>query len=199
MTGRLIAFEGIDGAGKSTQLDLFARRLEDMGRRVVRTREPTGGAYGSRIRIAASKGLRLEPDEELRLFMEDRAEHVETCISPSLRDGLIVLTDRYYLSTVAYQGSRGHDVNSLLRENERRFPLPDIAFLLEVDTSNSLARVEQRSFSRDVFEESRTLDAVSTVFDDLNLAYLVRIDAVQSIDTVHGEIMKEAQRRIVDL
>ena len=112
--GRLIAFEGIDGSGKSTQLVALEAALRADGRDVVSTREPTDGSWGRRIRAMARSGARVEAAEELRWFVEDRREHVASLIRPALAAGRVVLTDRYYLSTVAYQGARGLDPQQLL-------------------------------------------------------------------------------------
>jgi dTMP kinase len=102
--GKLIAFEGIDGCGKSTQLRLLARFLEEKGIEVVVTREPGGTALGEEIRrvlLHTSPGP--VPKAELLLYLADRVQHVEEVIRPALALGKVVLTDRFYLSTLAYQ------------------------------------------------------------------------------------------------
>ena len=103
--GLLIALEGIDGTGKTTQLKMLAEVLLSLGYDVVATREPTDGRYGQRIRQVLRDRSSMTPQEELELFLLDRKEHVTTIINPGLAAGKIVLTDRYYLSTVAYQGA----------------------------------------------------------------------------------------------
>ena len=103
--GTLIAFEGLDGSGKSTQARLLADALTSAGRRVVLTREPTDGTWGTLIRSTAREGRRLAPLDELDAFLKDRAEHVSRVIRPALERGDVVITDRYYHSTIAYQGS----------------------------------------------------------------------------------------------
>ena len=97
----MIAFEGLDGSGKSTQLERLAARLRAAGCDVVTTHEPTTFPSGQRIREMARSGQPLAPEEELRWFVEDRRVHVAEVIAPALRAGQIVLTDRYYVSTVA--------------------------------------------------------------------------------------------------
>ena len=136
--GRLIAFEGLDGSGKSTQLELLAAHLRATGCDVVTTREPTEFPSGQRIREMARSGELLEPEEELRWFVEDRRVHVDQVIRPELRANRIVLTDRYYLSTVAYQGARGLDYEKILGDSEAEFPIPDLVLLLEIDASSAL-------------------------------------------------------------
>ena len=102
--GRLIAFEGIDGCGKSTQLNLLARFLDEKGIEAVVTREPGGTALGKEIRrILLHTSPGPAPKAELLLYMADRAQHVEEVIRPALATGKVVLTDRFHLSTLAYQ------------------------------------------------------------------------------------------------
>src|SRR4051812_21534342 len=95
--GVLVAVEGIDGAGKTTQTRLVADRLRALGFDVVTSKEPTTGRWGQMLRDSALTG-RLEPAEELAAFVADRREHVATLIEPALGAGKIVLVDRYYFS-----------------------------------------------------------------------------------------------------
>jgi dTMP kinase len=105
--GFFIIFEGIDGTGKSTQLHLLAEKLKQLDYAVVSTREPTNGPYGKKIRELFVDRTAATLEEELELFIADRDQHVQEVIAPALADGSIVICDRYYLSTVAYQGARG--------------------------------------------------------------------------------------------
>ena len=107
--GLLIVFEGLDGCGKSTQLDLLCARLRAAQHEVIPTKEPTDGPVGRRIREMARSQTRVTPEQELEWFMEDRREHVSEVVEPGLAAGAIVLSDRYWLSNVAYQGARGLD------------------------------------------------------------------------------------------
>ncbi len=174
--GRLIAFEGLDGSGKSTQLELLAARLRAAGCDVVTTREPTGFPSGQRIREMALSGEALEPEEELRWFVEDRRVHVDEVITPALRADRIVLTDRYYLSTVAYQGARGLDYEKILGDSEAEFPIPDLVLLLEIDPQIAFERVRARgSEIEGVFEQRDFLSRVASVFDALDCTYLERV------------------------
>ena len=107
--GLFIVFEGIDGTGKTTQLHLLAEKLRQRGYAVVSTREPTEGVYGQKIReLFVDRGA-ASPERELELFIADREQHVKETIEPALADGCIVLSDRYYLSTVAYQGANAEE------------------------------------------------------------------------------------------
>lgn len=195
--GALIALEGLDGAGKSTQLVRLARVLELAGHAVTTTREPTRGRWGGRIREAAASGRPPAPEDELAWFMADRREHVETVIAPELAAGRIVLTDRYYLSTVAYQGARGLDWRAILAESERAFPQPDLAIVLEIDPARGLERVHARGAGVDpLFEEVAFLRRVAAIFDALERDYVARLDGGRDADAVHAEITALCRERL---
>src|SRR5215212_3043744 len=132
--GRLIAFEGVEGSGKSTQLELLRRVLEGRGREVVVTREPGGTPAGERVR-----SVLLDPEVELH----PRAELVEAVIRPALERGAVVLCDRYLDSSLAYQGAaRGLGQGPV--EEVNRFAtgglLPDLVVLLDLDPASGLRR-----------------------------------------------------------
>lgn len=195
--GRLVAFEGLDGSGKSTQLALLAEALRSAGRDVIETREPTGGAVGRRIRAMARSGERVAPAEELRWFVEDRREHVREVIEPALASGRVVLTDRYYLSTAAYQGARGLDPARLLTEAEAEFPRPDLALVLDVPPEVGLARVAARGGPREpAFEDETYLAAVSAVFRTLARPYILRVDADHPAAAVHRAVLYALRKRL---
>lgn len=109
--GLFIAFEGGDGAGKSTQVALLRAALEAAGRAVTVTRQPGGTALGQQIRELVLHGDHMAPRAEALLFAADKAHHVEQLIRPALRQGHAVLTDRYTDSSVAYQGA-GRDLGA---------------------------------------------------------------------------------------
>ncbi|MFH7320311.1 dTMP kinase [Desulfurivibrio sp. D14AmB] len=187
--GVLIAFEGIDGTGKSTQIELLARRLRELGLAVVATREPTDGPHGRRIREMFLKRASLPPDEELRLFVEDRREHVIQLIAPALAAGKVVLTDRYYFSTVAYQGAAGHDPAALLALNESFAPRPDLVLLLEAPPAVGVRRVrELRRESLNDFEQEDYLRRVAEIFTGFHDSRLRRIDAMGDIEEVRRQV-----------
>jgi len=188
--GRLLAFEGLDGCGKSTQVAALARALEQAGHELIATREPSDGPAGRRIRSMARSGQRVAPEEELRWFVEDRRAHVAEVIRPALASGRLVLTDRYYLSTVAYQGARGLDAAMILADSEAEFPLPDLAILLEIEPEVSLARVGDRGEPLDAaFEQREYLERVAANYRALDRPYLARVDARGSEDTVHAAVV----------
>jgi dTMP kinase len=195
--GRLIAFEGVDGSGKSTQLALLAKRLEAAGCPVVATREPTDGSWGRRIRGMARSGERVAAGEELRWFVEDRREHVAQVIRPALVAGRAVLTDRYFLSTVAYQGARGLDPEQLLAEAEAEFPVPDLALILEVEPEAGLARVGGRAgHAEPAFEEAGFLADVARIFRALDRPYVCHVDASGRVDVVHSGVARAVREAL---
>lgn len=188
--GILIVFEGIDGTGKTTQIRLLAEQLEKRGLDVIATREPTDGTYGKKIRELYSNRNSVTKKEELELFLQDRKEHVEDLIQPALLQGKVVLTDRYYLSTAAYQGAAGIDPEIILKENEAFAPCPDLAIIIELPVDESVLRIEKyRKESLNDFEQEESLRRVAKVFASINRNFIRRVDGLKNIDDVHKEIM----------
>lgn len=188
--GRLIVFEGIDGGGKSTQLQTLAARLEQTGREVICSREPTRGQHGMALRRSMAEG-RLNLEEELRLFLADRREHVETLIAPALARGALVLLDRYYFSTVAYQGARGIDPETLLASNEAFAPPPDLLIILDLSPEDGLTRVRQgRGQAPDTFEVPELLKRSRQIFLTLaaSLPYAHVINALDHAEGISAAI-----------
>jgi len=176
--GFLLALEGIDGSGKSTAAVGIVAALRADGRGVLATREPSDGPWGRRIRAMARSGGRVAPEEELRWFVEDRREHVAQVIRPALAAGRVVVTDRYFLSTVAYQGARGLDWRAILADAEAEFPRPDLALLFEIDAAAGLARTRARGDAAEPsFEEAGFLARVVEVYAAIERPWLARVDA----------------------
>jgi dTMP kinase len=194
--GCLVAFEGLDGAGKSSQQERLAAVLRARGREVVETREPGASAAGRRLRELARAGERLAPPLELGLFLEDRREHVARLIAPALAAGSWVLTDRYYLSTVAYQGARGLDWRELLARCEAEFPRPDLVLLLEIDPARGLERARGRGAGLETFEHREYLERVAAIYRALELPYVERIDADASPDAIHAAVLERVAKRL---
>jgi len=193
--GSLIVFEGVDGSGKSTQLALLAEALRSAGRDVVETGEPYDCEWGRKIREMARSGRGMAPEQELEWFLEQRRVHVRDLVGPALAAGRIVLSDRYFLSTVAYQGARGLDAKALLAECEAEFPIPDLVLLLEIDPGRGLRRVSERGGPREpAFEEQAFLRRVAAIFHDLDRDYLARIPADGEIAAVHQRVLSEVRR-----
>lgn len=196
--GLLLAFEGIDGTGKSSQIQLLAATLGQWGQAVVTTREPTDGVYGRRIRARFTSRETLEPAEELALFMADRREHVQEVIEPALLSERIVLTDRYYLSTAAYQGANGQDPEAIMAANEAFAPVPDLVLLLTLSPAQGIHRIQAlRGESLNDFEQAETLARVAAIFAGLDRPYIARIDAAGSLAQVRAAIELRVRQLLV--
>jgi dTMP kinase len=194
--GMFIVFEGIDGTGKSTQLHLLAESLKQLGYAVVSTREPTNGPYGRKIReLFVDRGT-VSHDEELRLFIADRQQHVQEVIAPALAGGCVVLCDRYYLSTVAYQGANGFDPDFIMAQN-KDFPAPDLAIIFEIDPAHGIHRIRnQRNEHPNTFEEESNLRKVAAIFAAMQHGYIQRINAEDTIDSVHNQVLEAVKRAL---
>ncbi len=191
--GRLIALEGLDGTGKTTQARLLAQHLRHQGLPVVLTREPTGGPIGQKIRQIITHGRQgLTPLEELDLFLADRRQHVQEVIAPSLAAGKIVITDRYYFSTMAYQGALGLDPLEIQRCHAAFAPPPHLVLILELPLSELPRRWRQRGgpLSQD-FEKIAYLAKVAAIFDRLEATGLVRVDGRGSATAVQNRILSQ--------
>ena len=148
MSGLFITFEGPEGAGKSTQVKLLSQWLKAQGHQVLTTREPgNGGQIGKEIRTLVLHHQDMTPEAEYLLYSADRAEHVRTVIQPALKQGLMVLCDRYLDSSLAYQGyGRGLSLGWLraVAEGATGGLKPHRTFLLDLPPEVGLARFEGR-------------------------------------------------------
>ena len=181
--GLLVAFEGIDGSGKTTQAALLGEWGRGLGFEVVATKEPTAGKWGSLIRQSKFT-KRMDAAAELDCFVQDRKEHVATLIQPALARGALVIVDRYYYSTVAYQGARGLDPAEVLALNRAFAPVPDLVVLLDLDPKAGLQRVHTRGLGQDLFETLDELTRARAIFQSLTDSHVARIDGSQSVAEV---------------
>jgi dTMP kinase len=197
--GTFIVFEGIDGTGKSTQINRLADVLLKMGHDVVVTREPTEGVFGQRIRTLYQNRSALSATDELDLFIKDRREHIETLINPSLAAGKIVLCDRYFLSTAAYQGAAGCSPETILARH-RFAPEPDLAIIIEAPPQICIARItEKRGDQLNDFEQFESLKKVDSIFKQMDLPYVQRIDGSLAEEEVHRQVRGLIQRLLPHL
>lgn len=191
----LIAFEGIDGSGKSTQ----AKMLHDWlsrSRKCVLTKEPTKEGIGSIIREHIARPLSADRYYHAfvqSLFVGDRVDHVDRVILPSLKKGRVVITDRYVLSTIAYGSAAGLD-KKWIRKANARFPRADLTFILDVSEKVALGR--KKDF--DTFEKPSFMRRVRRAY--LDEARRSRntfvIDAGRKPDEVHKEIINIVSQHI---
>ena len=185
--GFLVVIEGIDGAGKSTAAQRLCAFCNEHELPCVASREPTDGPWGRKLRESAQTG-RLSLEEELELFLKDRQEHVEQRIRPALAEGKVVVLDRYYFSTAAYQGARGANPEEVLAANEQFAPQPDLLLLLDADPERTLERVRNRGDVPNEFERESALKEIRQIFLSISRPYLVRINASGSSDEVARQV-----------
>ena len=186
--GWFIVFEGVDGSGKSTQIDLLNMKLRDKGVDHVLEREPSDGSIGRFIRRYAEAGDRyLSPESEALLFTADRFEHSKR-IDQILEQGTTVICDRYYHSTLAYQGAAGVDI-AWLRDLQKFSLKPDLVLLLDVDPERSLLRVSGRNLT--VFENRAYLKQVRDLYLSFTrVGEMSLVDTTRSIDEVEAEVQR---------
>jgi dTMP kinase len=200
--GVLMALEGIDGSGKSTQAELLAaalrKRLRQEGRVVVLTREPTDGITGQQLRRYLQGPARhLSPEEELELFVADRREHVDQIIRPALEAGKIVVTDRYYYSSAAYQGALGLDPGKILALNESFAPRPHLVFVLELPVNEAMARLAKKGKEGLQLSESQVyLSRVAAIYATLKGPQIRRLDAGRRPEVIHQELIEATRREL---
>ena len=199
MRGRFITLEGVEGTGKSTQLDFVANYLRDHGQKVLCTREPGGTPVGERIRsiLLDNELPAMDAETELLLMFAARSEHVNKVIEPALQSGTWVVSDRFYDASYAYQGY-GRNV-SLKRIDELRAISigelkPDLTILLDVSLDVSVQRVAVRG-NQDRFENEQHEFHTKVRNGYLQLAERHQerirvVDATQSISNVQVEIKK---------
>jgi dTMP kinase len=185
--GLLIAFEGIDGSGKTTQaMRLVGNVMSSGNELVIYTKEPTDGPEGQRLRESARTG-RLPPEEELALFIADRRRHVDEVILPALENGITVVVDRYYPSNVAYQGARGLDPLTILAQNEAFAPAPDLCVWLDVEPEVSIARISGRG-GQDAFEYLEDLNRCREIYREIDRPWWRKVRSGRWPDQVSSTI-----------
>lgn len=195
-SGRLIAFEGIDGAGKSTQVRLFEEYLNNRGIKSLFLREPTNGRWGKKIRsLLEEKDGEISPEDAFHLFTMDRRENVKKNILPALGSGRTVILDRYYFSSIAYQGALGIDTELIRSSNESFAPKPDLVFLLEITPQKGLRRIEKGRGNRTtLYEKSGYLAKVKKIFRSMKDPCIRRINASRTVDEVREKIIAEFEK-----
>ena len=194
--GLFITFEGADGCGKSTQLDLLAKYLKSKGYEILITREPGAKGLGEKVReILLNYDGEVCDRCESFLFLADRAQHIDMIINPAIEKGVIVLCDRHTDSSVAYQGyGRGLDIERIKMLNNLavngRFP--DITLIFDIDIKTSMARVGS--------QKDRMESAGMEFFNRVRNGYLeiakqeperVKVlDAQKSVEDIHKDVVK---------
>lgn len=200
-----IVIDGIDGSGKSEIVKMLHNYLFSKNKkyRILTTREPTNGAYGSRIRkmLRDEKNPKSSSRKLTELFIKDRQEHLNIVIQPFLKNSNkselhIVLCDRYYYSTIAFQGAQGVDIRYIIAKN-KKFRKPDVAFILDVEPSIALERISSRE--KEKFEQLGFMKSIRRNF--LELPKLLKdnikiIDSSKTLSKVFEEIRREVDKII---
>jgi dTMP kinase len=174
-----IAFEGLDGSGGTTQIGLYETALLGAGHRVCRTREPSDGPVGSLIRAQLAGGVVGDAVFGL-LFAADRRDHLDRIVLPALGRGEVVLTDRYFPSSLAYQ-SQSLGLDRVWAYNAE-FPAADAVVMLDLPVDECLRRVEARGAVRDRFETRDQLERIAASYEAALARCAARGDRVVRID-----------------
>lgn len=211
--GTFITFEGLDGCGKSTQLERLASKLRDSGFAVITTREPGGTAAGEKIRqlLLDTRTAGLDPLAELTLMFAARVQHISEVILPALSSGHIVLCDRFTDSSEAYQGGGRKLGSEIVLELHRLLCgdlKPDITILMDSDVGASVDRARRRNQSRSAegFDESRFERENRAFFTRVRTAYLeiatrepervFVVDARGTPDQTHSKIFQIVSQKL---
>ena len=194
--GLFITFEGADGCGKTTQMNLLAEYLKQQGKNVVLTREPGGKGLGEKVReILLNYEGPVSDRCESFLFLADRAQNIDIIVNPAVEDGKIVLCDRHIDSTVAYQGyGRGLDIERINKLNDiaTNGKKPDLTFVFDIDVETSMKRVGK--------EKDRMESAGIDFHNRVRKGYLELakqepqrikvLDATKSIEAIHKNVVE---------
>jgi len=204
----LVAIEGIDGAGKTTQSKLLLKKLLSEGYPALCFHEPTEGKWGTKIKDLAKNGRqKTSPEEEMEFFFQDRIEDVEKNIRPALKDKKVIIMDRYYFSNIAYQSARGLNPDIIEERNERIAPKPNLLIILDITPQVALKRIKEKRNGRpNHFERIRHLEKIREIFlkrfKNREYTRIIDGDDIRSESAIAEEIwsivkpiMKEAEER----
>ncbi|MBW2989189.1 dTMP kinase [Candidatus Woesearchaeota archaeon] len=195
MKSLFIVFDGLDGSGKGEMITRLNDYLSKKGYKTLVTKEPTGGEYGKRVNTILKQEKDPKKSAELCLsfFVKDREEHLKKEIEPFLRQGGVVICDRYYYSTIAFQHTQGLDIGKVILENIS-FKTPDITFILDLPSGLALERIHKRGKAKEKFEQLEFMERLRKNFLDLKdkLDDNIRIiDASKSKEKVFKQIKEE--------
>lgn len=187
MKGKLIVIEGIDGSGKSTCAKNLAEKLNSINIKTIYTFEPTHSRYGAKLR-EGMLSEDLDAEEELLLFVKDRKEHIEYMIKPALEEGYFIILDRYFYSSIAYQGAKGIDINRIINMHKDFIIKPDIVFIFHLPIDIALNRIISKRGIADRFENETYLKKVDKIFHSFNEPFIYHIDTDKDIKIINDEL-----------
>lgn len=197
-----IVFEGIDGAGTTTQTGLLCEAIGKLGAEVIRTCEPSDGPVGKLIRRYLRKEIPLGSDygkaELALLFAADRLDHLDSKIRPALEKGKVVVSDRYRMSSLAYQSSDlplewVEEINSAAQE-------PDLTILLDLSPKVALERISSTRDGKELFEVEEHLERIAAIYR--NLMYRLpeqakmTVDGSLEIEEIHLAVLESVRVRL---
>ena len=187
MKGKLIAIEGIDGSGKSTCAKNLTEKLNSINIKTIYTFEPTHSHYGAKLR-EGMLSEDLDAEEELLLFVKDRKEHIEYMIKPALEEGYFIILDRYFYSSIAYQGAKGININRIMNLHKDFIVKPDIVFIFHLPIDIALNRIISKRGIADRFENETYLKKVDKIFHSFNEPFIYHIDTDKDIKIINDEL-----------
>jgi dTMP kinase len=190
--GILIAIDGIDGAGKTTQVRLLESAMLSVGEVVLVSKEPTDGEWGQKLRDSALKG-RMPVEQELDAFIRDRQDHLKKKVIPALEAGSVVILDRYFYSTIAYQGILLADHTTIEQRIRADVVVPDAAYWLDLSADVAVSRVTARDGQPNLFERQEDLARAREIFRAISASdsKLRRIDGTMSVQSLHQQIVDD--------
>ena len=197
-----ITFEGADGCGKTTQIELLNKYLQENGFKTLVTREPGAKGLGVKLReILLNYNGEVSPNCESFLFLADRAQHVDCVIKPALNDGVIVLCDRHTDSTVAYQGyGRQLDIEQIKKLNEIAVNglKPDLTIVFDIDIETSMQRVgktkdRMESAGMDFFNRVRN-GYLAIAKEEPNRVKV--INSADAIENIHKQVIELVDKQV---
>ena len=187
MKGKLIVIEGIDGSGKSTCAKNLTEKLNSINIKTIYTFEPTHSHYGAKLRDGMLSED-LDAEAELLLFVKDRKEHIEYMIKPALEEGYFIILDRYFYSSIAYQGAKGIDINRIINMHKDFIIKPDIVFIFHLPIDIALNRIISKRGIADRFENETYLKKVDKIFHSFNEPFIYHIDTDKDIKIINDEL-----------
>ncbi|MGC9129650.1 MAG: dTMP kinase [Candidatus Micrarchaeia archaeon] len=194
--GLFVVFEGLDGAGNTTQASLLESYFKKEGKKVLLTKEPTQGIIGGMIRAALNGDLSISGETLQLLFAADRSHHLSKEVEPALNKNYVVISDRYLFSSIAYGSASGLDKDWLKKINEK-FRLPDISIFIDVNPNTCIKRISKNRFSVELFEREESLRKVRREY--LELAKEFKFEVINgegTIEATHKKVLEVIKKYI---